>query len=454
MELIQSQVQRLSQRQLQSVELLQMSTLELEGYLRELAQENPVVELEYGRMEPERPQDEELLRRLNWLEDNDDQNRYYHQHIGDDEWDPLDRVGTEGGLEETLFRFISRQLYQLELDEDTAQAVRYLAACLDEDGYLRPPLQDLARDLSVPVAQMERCVEILRSLEPAGVGAADLSQCLALQLERIHADGPVLEIVLHHLEDLAKRHYRAIAAQLSISVEEVLRAEEMIRELDPRPGAMFEQPAQIQYILPDVFVEETEGELTVRLRGSERPMFQISGYYRTLLQRTEDREVKDYLVSKLYQAEGVLRAIEQRESTLLRCARAIVRRQREFFRSGPQALVPMRLLDVAQELGIHESTVSRTVREKYIQCSRGVYPMSYFFSRNAAANESPGQMGGTAARALLRQLIDREDKRHPLSDQKLCDTMARLECPISRRTVAKYREEMNIPNTTGRRARD
>jgi len=454
MELIQSQVQRLSQRQLQSVELLQMSTLELEGYLRELAQENPVVELEYGRMEPERPQDEELLRRLNWLEDNDDQNRYYHQHIGDDEWDPLDRVGTEGGLEETLFRFVSRQLYQLELDEDTAQAVRYLAACLDEDGYLRPPLQDLARDLSVPLAQMERCVEILRSLEPAGVGAADLSQCLALQLERIHADGPVLEIVLHHLEDLAKRHYRAIAAQLSISVEEVLRAEEMIRELDPRPGAMFEQPAQIQYILPDVFVEETEGELTVRLRGSERPMFQISGYYRTLLQRTEDREVKDYLVSKLYQAEGVLRAIEQRESTLLRCARAIVQRQREFFRSGPQALVPMRLLDVAQELGIHESTVSRTVREKYVQCSRGVYPMSYFFSRNAAANESHGQMGGTAARALLRQLIDREDKRHPLSDQKLCDTMARLECPISRRTVAKYREEMNIPNTTGRRARD
>ena len=452
MELIQSQVQRLNQQQIQSVELLQMSTLELEAYLRDLAQENPVVELDDTRGESDRPQDEELLRRLNWLEDNDQQNRYY-QHMWEEELDPLARVSTEGGLEESMFRFLSRQLYQMDLDEDTAQTVRYLAACLDEDGYLRVPLQELADSLSAPLSRVERCAEILRSLEPAGVGAANLSQCLELQLRRIREEGPALAIVRDHLEALAKRHYRAIAAQLSIPVEEVYRAEKVILELEPRPGSLFDHPSQIQYILPDVFVEEVEGELVVRLRGRERPPFQINAYYRNLLGQTEDREVRDYLSGKLRQAEGVLRALEQRDSTLRRCAQTIVERQQDFFQRGPQALIPMRLTDVAQELGLHESTISRAIREKYLQCSRGVYPLHYFFSRSAAAQETEIQVGGTAARALLRRLVDREDKLHPLSDQKLAEAMARLSCPISRRTVAKYREELNIPNASGRKAR-
>lgn len=450
MELLQSQVQRLNQQQLQSVELLQLSTLEVEAYLRELAQENPVIELEDSRPETDRPQDEELLRRLSWLEDNDQQNRYY-QHMEQEELDPLAQVSAQEGLEETLFRFISRQLYPMQLDEDTAQTVRYLAACLDRDGYLRTSQEELAGDLSVSVEQIARCVEILRSLEPAGVGAADLSQCLELQLRRIHETGPALSIVRDHLDALAKRHYRAIAAQLSVSVEEVRRAEALIRELEPRPGAVFEPAEQIQYILPDVFVEEVEGRLVARVRGRERPPFQISGYYRTLLRQAEEQEVREYLAGKLRQAEGVLWALGQRDTTLRRCAQAIADRQEAFFRLGPQALLPLRLSDVAQELELHESTVSRAVREKYLQCSRGVYPLSYFFSRTASASGEEGQLGGTAARALLRRLIEQEDREHPLSDQKLCQAMAGLGCPVSRRTVAKYREEMDIPGASGRK---
>lgn len=451
MELLQSQVQRLNQQQLQSVELLQMSTLEVEAYLRELAQENPVIELDDSRPETDRPQDEELLRRLSWLEDNDHQNRYY-QHMEQEELDPLAQASTQEGLEESLFRFLSRQLYPMQLDEDTAQTVRYLAACLDRDGYLRTSPEDLAGDLAVSVEEIQRCIQLLRTLEPAGVGAADLSQCLELQLRRIHETGPALAIVQNHLDALAKRHYRAIAAQLSIDVEEVRRAEALIRELEPRPGAVFEQPDQIQYILPDVFVEQSEeGRLIARLRGRERPPFQISGYYRGLLQQAEDREVKEYLTGKLRQAEGVLWALDQRDTTLRRCAQAIVDRQEEFFRRGPQALLPLRLADIAQQLELHESTVSRAVREKYLQCSRGVYPFSYFFSRTASTSGEGGQLGGTAARAMLRGLIDGEDQKHPLSDQKLCQEMARLGCPVSRRTVAKYREEMDIPGASGRK---
>lgn len=450
MELLQRQIQHLSQQQLQSVELLQMSAPELEEYLRNLVQENPVVELDDSRPEPERPQDDELLRRLRWLDDNDRQNRYY-QHVGEEELDPLARIGTEGGLEETLFRFVSRQLYTMDLDEETAQTVRYLAACLDGDGYLRMSVEELAANLGRSPDDVAQCLEVLRSLEPAGIGAADLSQCLELQLRRIHESGSALDIVRHHLEALAKRHYRTIAAKLSITVEEVQRAERIIRELEPRPGAPFEQPDQVQYILPDVFIEEEDGVLIARLRGGDRPPIQVSGYYRTLLKQSDDREVKEYLTEKLRQAENVLRALEQRDSTLRRCAQCIADWQKDFFMEGPQKLRPMRLSDVANELGLHESTISRAVREKYLQCSRGVYPMSYFFARSATAQTGGAEVGAEAAKALLSRLVDREDKSRPLSDQKLSEAMAELGCPISRRTVAKYREALNIPSASGRK---
>ena len=453
MKLLQSQIQRLSLHQLQSIELLQLSTQELEAYIRELSLDNPLVEPEEITPAPESNPEDDLLRKLRWLEDNDYQNRFY-QRVEDEELDPLAQVSTEGGLEETLFRFLSRQIHQLRLDESTAQVVRYLAACLDDNGYFRVSLQELSASASIPIAKLEEGLSILRRLEPAGVGAADLSQCLELQLQRIHATGPALDIVRNYLPMLAKRHYRDIASKLNITQEQVLQAEKLIQELEPRPGAVFQRPDQIPYILPDVFVEENEdGRLIARTRHRERPPFRISGYYRQLLSQSSDKEVKEYLTAKLRQAEGVLSAIDQRESTLQRCAQAIVDHQTAFFRQGPQALLPLRMADVAQELDLHESTISRTVREKYLQCPRGVFPLSYFFSRSATTSGEAPTFGGTAARALLHTLIEREDKRKPLSDQKLCELMAQANCPISRRTVAKYREELNIPGAFARKAR-
>lgn len=446
MELLQTQSQQLNHQQLQGLRLLQMGSPELEQYLRELAQENPMVDLEPEASAGE--EDDGLLSYLRWMEDNDHQNLYYAQ-MSEEELDPLSRVGTEGGLEETLFRFLSRQLYAMDLEEDLADAVRCLASALDERGYLAAPLSELARNSRFPLPLLERALDILRGLEPAGVGAESLSQCLELQLLRIGETGPALTIVRSHLALLAKRHYSSIASKMNISADQVKQAETIIRELDPRPGAVFERPEQVPYILPDIFVEEEGGRYTVRARKPGRPPFRINGYYRRLLSQSRDPEVKEYLTEKLRQAEGVLRAVDQRESTLTRCAQAIVDAQTEFFRRGPQALLPMRMADVAEALGLHESTVSRAVREKYIQCPQGVYPMSYFFSRGAHAGQ-PG-VGGVAARLMLKQLIDQEDT--PLSDQKLAGLLAQAGCPVSRRTVAKYRGEMNIPDQAGRKRR-
>lgn len=449
MKLIQSQVQRLSQQQLQSVELLQMSTLEMEAYVQELAMSNPFVEPEELFSPPETGGDDELLNKLRWLEENDHQNHFY-QHMEAEELDPLTRASTDGGLEETLFRFISRQLYQVELDEDDAQTVRYLAACLNDDGYFQISLEELSQSSRIALSRLERCLAVLRSLEPAGIGAANLSDCLVLQLQRIHETGPALAIARDHLELLAKRHYRAIAAKLDIPVEAVQQAEKIIQELDPRPGVIFQRLEQIPYIHPDIFVEGLDGRFIVRTRRGDCPVFRINDYYRKLLAQSEDEEVKDYLFTKLHQAENVLWAIGQRENTLLRCAQAIADRQGAFFRLGPQALIPLRMADIAAELEVHESTISRAVRGKYLQCVKGVYPLSYFFSR-PATERGTTELGGTAARTLLQQLITGEDKRYPLSDQKLCDLMAREGCPISRRTAAKYRKELNIPGAFGRK---
>lgn len=451
MDLQQTQIQHLSQHQLLSVELLQLGSIELDAYIHELAMTNPLVEPDQPSAAPEPSRSDDLLGKLRWLEDNDHQNRYY-QHVGAEELDPLALVSTDGGLEETLERFLGRQIDRLELSPKLEKLVRYLTGWLEDDGYFRVSLAEVSETSGHPIDLLAQALDILKSLEPAGVGAADLSECLALQLKRIGNDGPALTVVEHYLPLLAKRQHKLIATKMGVPLSEISLAEQIIRELEPHPGGIFQRPEQIPYILPDVYVEEADGKFTVRSRRSEQPAFQINDYYRSLLSQSDDPAVKEYLNNKLRQAESVLWAIGQRDRTLLLCAQAIVAHQQDFFIHGPLALRPLRMADVAQQLGLHESTISRTVREKYLQCPRGVFPLGFFFSRRATAEDTSASMGGTAARALLRRLIDEEDKAHPLSDQKLCDRMAQEGCPVSRRTIAKYRDEMNIPNAAYRKS--
>ena len=270
-------------------------------------------------------------------------------------------------------------------------------------------------------------------------------------LRRHEGDTLALQIVDHWLDALSKNRYNLIARALEVSQEEVRTACELIRSLNPRPGTGFASRENLTYITPDVIVVSFPDHFELLTNDYFFPTLNISSYYCRLLKESDDAEVKDYLTGKVRQAKWVVRSIDQRRSTLMECAKCILELQEPFFRKGPGHLIPLSLADVAGRLGVHESTVSRSVKDKYIQCSMGVYPLSYFFSRSLGDRAGGGSSSPDFAKAMIKRLIAAEDKRKPLSDQKLCALMAQEGCELSRRTVAKYRDELNIPSTTGRR---
>lgn len=446
----QKQTQTLSPQMMQSMEILQMGSQELLEYIEEAVQENPVLEREesYDRND----EFTDLRRKLEWLESTDPQNRYYHQQDSEDENDPLRNFGSVEDGEENLYYYVLSQVRALDLAPETAACAEFLVESLNQNGWLDEPLEALAEDLGQPVERLEQALEVVQSLEPAGVGARDLSECLRLQLvRRTPVNQLAVEIAKSHLDALSKSRYGLIARELRASQEEVRQACDLIRSLNPRPGTGFAARENLTYINPDIIVVSFPDHFELLANDYYFPTLNISGYYTRLLKESDEAEVKDYLTGKVRQAKWMVRSIEQRRSTLLACASCILELQESFFRKGPGHLIPMSLADVAERVGVHESTVSRAVKDKYIQCSMGVYPLSYFFSRSLGSADSGEAASPDAAKALLKKLIGEEDKRRPLSDQKLCQLMGEQGCTLSRRTVAKYRDELHIPSTTGRK---
>lgn len=448
--LTQRQGQTLSPQMIQSVEVLQMTSQELLGYLETTVQENPVLELEEYHDAPD--EGEDLCRKLEWLESNDAQNRDYHCQDSLPDADPMRNRGRVDCSGESLYGHLRAQLELMTLEEGAADCARFLTACLDSRGWLAEDLTALAQELCVPEQLLERALAVVQSLEPAGVGARDLSECLCLQLlRRAPVDRLALDIARKYLEAVSKSRYGLISHALGVSQEEVRRACDVIRSLDPHPGAAFAAHEEPVYITPDITIVSNDGQFELLPNDRFFPSLSISPYYARLLQESEDEQVRDYLTAKVQQAKWMIRAIEQRRNTLMACARCILELQEDFFRLGQGHLKPMSLMDVAERIGAHESTVCRAVNGKYLQCAKGTFPLSYFFSRRLSGAQGDADVSVDAAKALLKRLISEEDKRRPLSDQKLCERMEREGCALARRTVAKYRDELGIPGASGRR---
>ena len=430
---------------IQSMSILQMGIQELREYTEEILQENPTLEFPEEAAEPAAPY-ADAVRRLEWLEANDCQNAYYHRQ-DEERDDGLANLGRYSDEENDLSWYILSQFMMGDVFEpEVLRAIEFLVERLDANGFLDGDAAFLAATAHMDEAVMERAIIELQSADPAGVGARDLSECLRLQLEHRSGDHSLaVAIVENHLDELARSRYGVIAKTLGVSKEEARRACDLIRTLNPRPGTGFAAQENLAYIIPDLEIVVTPDGMEISVNDTAIPRLVISDYYRKLLRDTNDPNVQKYLSQKLGQAKWVIQGIGQRRTTLLRCAQFLAQRQEEFFRLGAGHLRPLTMRQAAQALNVHESTVSRTVKNKYLRCPQGVYPLGYFFAG------AVGESGASAesAKALLLRLVAEEKK--PLSDQKLCEEMERRGCSISRRTVTKYREELHIPSAADRR---
>ena len=442
------QKQRLSQNMIQSAEILQMSSQELNIYIRELAMENPLVDLEELDNQGNREQTD---RKLEWLGQIDENNRVYSkQERNDEDKDNLwNFIGDS--MEDDLSRYLLSQLPAYRLSDSEEKMIGFMIESLDSRGYFTDSLKDTADYLKIREEEVIRLLKLIQTMEPAGIGGRDLRECLLLQIDRKQMDSPIVKtIVSEYLELLAKNQLPLIAKKMNVEVEEIMLAIEKIKELNPKPGSSFASRDNLNYIIPDVTIVKLEGYFEILLNEYKYPQITISSYYKNILNEDCPKETRDYIDSKMRQAEWLKNCIAQRNATLLNITKSIVDIQNEFFFRGT-GLKPLRLLDVAERLGVHESTVSRAVREKYLQCTWGVYPMNYFFSK--ALDKNGGDSISTdAIREKIAVLIQEEDKGKPLSDQKITELLNRDGITISRRTVAKYRNQMGIKDASGRRS--
>ena len=450
------QTQTLSQRMIQSAEILQMTSQELNTYINELALENPVIDI----VEPPTAEEQrESIEQQEWLNSFNEENYYlYQRQNNDDDYDFKSswNINTDDG--ETLQDYLWSQLITENFTDQETEIIKFMLECLDNKGYLEESTETIAAYFGTDTETVEDLLSDLQALDPSGVCARTLEECLKLQLERRDMLTPVLESIIDNcLEMVAKNQIPAIARKLRLSPTETAGYCQIIKSLNPKPGVSFSSRDQLRYIIPDVTIVKFKDHFDILLNESMYPTIELNSYYRQMNQNPESSELKEYLGNKIRQAEWVKQCVTQRGKTLMQVSRAILEHQEEFFTFGPAHLNPLRLADIAQELDIHESTVSRAVSKKYLQCSWGVYPMNFFFSRSVAVQESSSSESGTQSvtaadiKRVLREIIEEENKKKPYSDRLLGEKLAERGISISRRTVAKYREEEGIADASGRK---
>ena len=435
---------------IQSMEILQMSCQELNEYIKEVALENPVVDIEEGYEVTDKASD--LVKKLEWLDSIDERHRiYYRQEYGEDSEDKRLMDYSEN-IGEELSEYLLHQLLTVELTDLEYDVIQYMVYSLDSKGYIEEELSDIARRFDTTIAFVEKQLKLLQSLDPAGVCARNLGECLLLQLNREHEkDSIACTIVSEYLEFLGKNQLHVIAKKMKLPLEDIIKACEHIKELNPKPGSGFDTRGYLKYITPDVTVVRLSNYYEILLNEYTYPKIGINHFYKQVLEKETSKETQSYIVDKIRQAEWIQNCIGQRNSTLMRVSKTIVDYQNAFFEFGTGHLKPLRLQDVARMLEIHESTVSRAIRDKYLQCSWGIFPMKYFFSKSISAERSGVKITTEQVKNTLIAVIEEEDKKKPLSDRAITERLVERGVKISRRTVAKYREELGIKDASGRK---
>jgi len=463
----------MTQKLQQAIKLLQLSRMELLGEIHQALETNPVLEEtqsedrgpEQTEEESWTPPTEAAPAETESKADGDGQSPL-------DDWDwmsflrdhdsPMSRGEYEvresppfenlNAQKTTLKAHLTWQLQMVELDEESERIGNLIIGNLDPDGYLQASLEEIAQEVGVEPDRAEAVLRTIQGLDPTGIAARDLQECLLLQVKALDLDDPlVVNIITHHLNNLANKNYHAISRDLKMPVEEVFQASELISQLNPKPGREFdvEDPT---YINPDVYVQKVGEDYVITLNEDGLPKLRVNHFYLEAIRNPENLSdsARAYIQKHLDSALWFIRSIHQRQKTLYRVAESIVRFQRDFLDHGLENLKPLTLRQVAEDVQMHESTISRVTTSKYMHTPQGVLDMKYFF--NSGLNLALGdQIASESVKEKIRQIVQSENPESPLSDQEIADILRRDNVLIARRTVAKYRGMLGVLSSSKRK---
>jgi RNA polymerase sigma-54 factor len=448
LELVQAQRLSLTPEMKQALLVLQMSAVELRDLILDEIQANPLVEIEDDFVEESLSAETDSL---------DDEMLSYFLDSAEPLYDlakntdPARNRTYEASSARTgmsLRDYMTAQAGVALLTKSERAAVDAIVGSLDDNGYLRAGLDEISRLSGQSPETVERALRVVQSFDPPGVGAVDLRECLSLQARAMGKNGLELKIIDSHLEDLAAGRYRKIAKEQGTTVSEVLRAKNVVLKLDPKPGAAF-SPFPIAYIVPEVTVRRVGDDLRVEMNDRAIPRIRWNRYYSEMARRG-DREARLYLRNEVKRAQNLMRCIEQRKATLIRVMEAIIARQKSFFVKGPGCLEPLTLKDISEEIGVHESTVSRAVANKYVDTTYGVLPCKTFFSPRV--RKSKTDLSQDSVKSAIAEIVRLEDSTSPLGDQEICRELEKRGMRVARRTVSKYRAELGIMSKMKRKS--
>jgi RNA polymerase sigma-54 factor len=454
--------QKLSFQMIQSLKLLQVNTLQLEQLLKTEMEMNPLLEAsedleleeqadlkEEEKKEPdeagedtELKVDEDSVDWENYLEEGFDLGYSRNDEIdrSDDHFEPTTVY------QMTLEEHLTHQIAEKNLEGDVKLLIEFLIGSLDTDGFLRLPLEEIANFTKTDIYKIEEALSQLQGFDPPGVGARNLRECMMLQLRARRMEGTLTWRVVDEAWDaFEKMKIPDIGRQLGIDPRAVQDAIEPLKLLNPKPGYEF-NPDKSSTIVPDLLVEKVEGKLVVMLNDRSIPSLHISRSYVEMLKRGSktQQDVKKYIREKFNSASWFISSIEQRKATMLKVMYAIIDRQKVFFEQGPPNLTPLRLQDIADMVGMHISTVSRVTSNKYVQTPHGIFELKYFFTEAVGKDSEGSDISSERIKNRIRQLVEGEDAKSPLSDQKIADLLTGETLAVARRTVAKYREQLKI----------
>lgn len=460
----------------QAIKLLQLSRMELLDVVRAELEENPVLEEGQENVAEEQAELGEIATEVEGVPEPSDEEMHEvggdREGFGDIDWHTYLESYSLGGTtadyseddderpsyENLLTRKPSLQdhlLWQLKLstlegrDREVAEEI---IGNLDDDGYLQATVEEIAARTGSAPSRVERVLHTVQEFDPPGVAARSLQECLLRQVEQLGMQGSLVESLLRdHVEDLENRRYPQIARALQVPLDDVLAAAKLISGLDPRPGSQYAQD-EIHYIIPDIFVYKIGDEYVVMLNDEGLPNLRINAFYRNALSGAVaiDAKAGEYIQDKLRGALWLIKSIHQRQRTIYKVTKSIVKFQRDFFDRGVEYLKPLVLRDVAEDIEMHESTVSRVTTNKYVQTPQGLFELKYFF--NSGINTTEGDsVASESVKSKIRDIIAAENPRKPHSDQKIVELLRRQGIDIARRTVTKYREMLNLGSSTQRR---